>query len=186
MSLSLRMESISNYQDVNKLVNTGNYLAKVCRRIAGLIGLFLLIPFTAAIRILIYFKARSHCKKISGIIQKTYSDIPHMSEREKIETHLRFERAIREAFPNMQTIVHDIQKHAKRFLVSKTLKMIKHTHDQLEKAESTLKKAAYPDLNRKLTEAEKKELFQRYQASGSDFSDWEGDEYDSYIDQYLK
>lgn len=169
----------SNYDYyIKNLFDLFDVIIRIPKYFLGIVGLILAIPIIAIISsfsfIIVFLKRRA----LKSIIIVMFDEIGNATDKELIDSHLNFERL---AFSFRDLI--NRSKNTKDFFLYKPIyNQVYQMFVLLNEAESTLKKAAYPELNNTISDEQKEELTKKFQS----FQDWDDDELDIYDEVYCK
>lgn len=173
MDIGLSYGSNAFYDDFFAfLLKSADYVIRIPQYLFGIVGLILLMPLVAIFTIFVTVLVYSQKLVIKRAIKILYNQVGSYSEEELIQSHLDIERIV---FRYRSAV--DKQKDTKDFFLYKPIQsQAVQILGYLNEAEKTLKKAAYPDIDKPLTEKDKKELLK---LSG-DFEDWKDEKLDIY------
>jgi hypothetical protein len=146
-------------------------------KLAGTLGLMILTPFLY-IFILLFAAVLMHLNKhLKSHIRKIYNYINDAPDNELIKIHLEIERANKLLSTRMKSL-----GSIDGTLVRPVMNQIKKLNSQITNLESTLYKAAYPEIHKIPTAEQKNRLLKTF----SDIEDWDDSDLDIYEQTYLK
>lgn len=142
------------------------------KAILGIIGLVIAIPILFLLSIVGWMFMLSLNYRMERDLVEYNTLVNTWDERKKMEEHLELERSVRKLGGLMK------RANSRKFIINPVTKQAVIFYQNLLTMEKTLKKAAYPDLEKPLTEEETEYLLKVFQ--GTECEDWKDESAMSY------
>lgn len=173
MQADLTYDSMSSFDDfLEFLLKTSNSVVLQLKIWIGLIGLFVLMPLIGIVLFGLFLLTYFQKFKIKRWVKSIYNRVTEMSDEDRIRIHLIVERTM---FRHRE--VQNISDRSKNDILFKQIHFqVTQIVNSLSDAEQTLRKAAYPHIDKPLSEEHQKELMEKFKS----FDDWDDEDLDVY------
>lgn len=156
------------------LLTLNENLFNFFKSILGLIGLIIAIPLLFVLSIIGWIFMLSLNYRIERDLTDYNTLINAWDDRKKIEEHLSLEKAVKRLNGLMK------QANSKKFIINPVTKQTIIFAENLSQMEQTLKRAAYPNIDKPITKEETEYLISVFERS--DCEDWKHESAISYED----
>jgi len=177
MDIGLSYSNPSYFDDfLEFLLKFSNGIILVFKFWFGIVGLFLLMPFIAILLVGLFILIYIQKLKLDRWVKSVYNSINILNDEDLIRIHLLIEKMTfryRDIFKISKERKNDILFKQVYFQVSQIVHI-------LNKAEETLRKSAYPYIDKPISEEHQKELIDKFES----FDDWDDEELDVYDEVY--